>query len=167
MAENANTKAICVKLIKSKLEAKALETLSEDANTYEVIVDALKDNIKPDSSMVIEGRMLSLHLDKNNVAKFVKQAEELAEALRRSLIVEGISKPKADEMSIAKRVELCRKTARSGVVKSVISASKFSKPAEVLAKFTTESETAKRERQETSNFNKNKNNNVVIPLQAL
>lgn len=162
LAENDDTKKMAVKFIKSKLEGRALECLPEEVTQMDHITSALKTTIKPESSKVIEGKIMALRIDKGNLSKFNEQAEKLSEALRRSLIIEGISKKKAEEMTITKTVELCRKTARSEIVKSVISATPFATPAEVIAKFITESEVARREYKESesaknSKFNKNKN----------
>lgn len=154
MAEEAQ-KELCFKYIKSKLEGRALEAMPDNLATVQQITDALKDKIKPDSSRVVEGKMASLRLIKGNFTAFSKQAEDLAEALRRSLIVEGISKKKAEEMSINKTIEICRKTARSDVVKSVISSTSYATPTEVIAKFITESDLARTEKREQENF-KNK-----------
>lgn len=56
------------------------------------ITKALKEKIKPDSSKVIAGKISSLRLIKGNYTSFAKQAEELAESLRRSLVNEGMTK---------------------------------------------------------------------------
>lgn len=153
----ANNTNVCFKFLKSILEAKALECLPEAAQctTIKHITDALLKNIKPESS---ESKMMALGLDHGNFTKFNEQAEKLAEAFKRSLIVEGISKTKAEEMAIKKTVDLCRKTARSEVVKSVLASTKFAAPADVLAKFVTENDVAYRERKEANNFKNNGNN---------
>lgn len=164
LAEAAN-KDICLKFIKSKLEGKALECMPEAVNTIEAVTDALKAEIKPENSSIIEGKMLALRLEKGNLSKFSEQAEKLAEAFRRTLIVEGISKAKAQEMTINKTIEICRKTARSETVKSVLAAKTFESPSEVVAKFVTENTIARREYKEAQSFkgkrfpNNNSNNN--------
>lgn len=147
LADPAN-RVLCFKLIKSKLEAKALECLPEGCNTVQGIIDAMKANIRPESSSVIEGRMLSLKLTKSDFSKFADEAEKLAEAFRRSSIVEGISKAKAQEMTIDKTVKLCRETARSDIVKSVLAGKTFTDPRDVVAKFITECDQAKKEQRE-------------------
>lgn len=151
LAEDANTD-LCLKFIKSKVEGKALECLPDNVTTIEHITDALKAEIKPENSSIIEGKMSALRLEKGNFSKFSEQAEKLAEALRRTLIVEGISKAKAQEMTINKTVEICRKTARSEVVKSVLASKAFESPAEVIAKFVTENTIARKEFREASSF---------------
>lgn len=47
-------------------------------------------------------------------------------------MIEGITKAKANDMTIQETIDLCRKTARSDVVKSVLSASKFDTPGDAL-----------------------------------
>lgn len=163
LAEEQN-KNVCFKFVKAKLEAKALECLPENTETVEQIKTALRAHIKPETSNVIEGKLLALRLVKSDFSKFTEDAEKLAESLRRSLVVEGISKAKAQEMTIKKTVEVCRKLARSEVVKSVLSASTFNEPSDVVAKFVTESDVARKEYRETeiakNKFQNNKNGNA-------
>lgn len=138
---------ILKRFILTKLEGKALESIPNDPPDIDTILNALKANIKPDSSKVIEGRMLSLKLDSTKVQDYSEQAEKLAEALQRSLIIEGITQVKAKEMAIDRTVEMCRQSAKSDLVKSVLAASKFESPQEVLAKFVIEANTEKKEKQ--------------------
>lgn len=156
LIENDAIRPTCVLFIKSRMEAKALECLPEDANTVQQIVEALRASIKPESSQVIEGKIMALRLEKGDFTKFSESAEKLAEAFRRSLVIEGISKAKAQEMTVKKTVDLCRKIARNDVVKSVLSAATFEKPEEVIAKFVTEVDTAKKERRDAENFQNRK-----------
>ncbi|KAB0791979.1 hypothetical protein PPYR_13940 [Photinus pyralis] len=133
--ENLN---LFVQFIKTRLEGKALEAIPTNANTYEEIRNALKANIKPDSSEVIEARLLALRTDRKSLETFTKEAEVLAECLKRSLIMEGTSDSKAESMVVRKMVETCRKSARSDLVKSVLASGNFNKHKEVLAKFVVE-----------------------------
>lgn len=147
-----NNKTLCIKFVKSRLEGKALECLPDTIESMDDITNALKAEIKAESSSVIEGKILSLRVQKGNFSKFSEEAEKLAENLRRSLVVEGMSKAKAREITIKKTVELCRKTARSDVVKSVVSSAHFDTPAEAIAKLITESTIARNENTEAKNF---------------
>lgn len=149
--EEAN-KTSCVKFIKRCLSGKALECIPEDADTVDKIKDALKENIKPESSDVVEGKLMALRVKKGDFTEFTQEAEKLAEAFRRSLVVSGITKAKAQEMTIKKTIELCRKTARSDVVKSVISSSKYEQPADVLATLVTQNDVARKEKAETDAY---------------
>lgn len=55
--------------------------------------------------------MMALKLDNSKTVKFTNEAEKLAEALQRSLIVERIPQAKAKSMAVEKTVEMCRQTA--------------------------------------------------------
>lgn len=157
-------KDLCFKLIKSKLEGRALEAMPDEYTTVAHITNALKEKIKPDSSKVIAGKLTSLRLIKGNFSSFQKQAEELAEAFRRSLVNEKISKEKAEELTIEEMKKLCRKTANTDIVKSVIQSQTFTSPAEVIPTFIPESDTARQEHQQKKGFqNKNQNNGNKKP----
>lgn len=159
------------RFVKSKLEGKAFECIKGDSSitTVDAIVAALQAQIKPDNSKVIEGRMLALKPDRNKLMEFSQQTENLAEALQRSLIIEGIPQAKAKEMTIEKTIELCRNSTRSDLVKSVLAASQFSSPKEVVAKYLVEKATEIAEKQILSikqssnknlkNFRQNRYNN--------
>lgn len=71
----------------------------------------------------------------------------MAEALQRSLIIEGIPQSKAEEMAIEKTVDICRETVSSPVVKAVLSATAFASPKEVLAKYIIQLDKSKTETQ--------------------
>lgn len=151
-AAEANNKALCLTFIKRCVSGRALECIPEDADTIVKFKDALKDNIKPESSDVVEGKMMSLRVRKGNFTEFTQEAEKLAEAFRRSLVVSGITTARAQEMTIKKTIELCRKTARSEVVKSVNSSSRYEQPADVLATLVTQNDVARKEKAESDAF---------------
>lgn len=135
--------------IKTKLTGKALESVPDDVVGVDEIVAALKANIKPDSSKVIEGKMMALKMDTSKTVEFTEQAEKLAEALQRSLIVEGITHAKAKSMAVDKTVEMCRQAAPSNDVRVMMGAAQatFTDPKEAIAKFVVESATDKKEKQ--------------------
>lgn len=58
-------------------------------------------------------------------------------------------------MTISKTVELCRNTARSKIVKSVLASKSFDTPSEVISKFATENSISRKEFKETE-MSKNK-----------
>lgn len=144
--------------ILTKLQGKALEIIPEDANTIDAIINALKAKIKPENSKVIEGRMMALRADKSNLQDYAKRAENLADCLKRSLILEGISVAKAQEMVIDKTIELCRANTTSPVVISILESAKFENAKEVVAKYIIQSNKSKHEQQILS-FQKRQNNN--------
>lgn len=153
-----NNMAFCLKFIKGRLEGRALEAMPEKIEKIDDVTNALKAKITYDNSTVIEGRLAALRLQNGNFTKFTAEAEKLADALRRSLIKEGISQAKADQMTIAKTIEICRKTARNETVKSVLSSTKYESPSEVLSKLVTETDVARREYKESQQSKSKKSN---------
>lgn len=133
--------------VKSKLEGVAREHITIEITTVDALIERLRSKIKADNSQVIEGRILSLKLNKNDTADFAKKAEDLSDAFKRSLIIEGVSASKAEQMAINKTVELCRNSTGSDIVKAVIAASKFESSKEVLAKWITESSVNNKDKQ--------------------
>lgn len=161
-----NLEDLFLDFVKSKLSGKAEEKVPQTARSVDEIIQALQDGVKPDNSKVISGRLLALKMDRNKLTDFSEQARELAEALQRSLIIEGIPQNKAKEMTIDKTIELCRNASRADVVKAVLGATKFDSPEEVVSKFITETSVNDTEKQilayktyQKQNKNKFSNNN--------
>lgn len=149
-----------MKYVKAKCEGRAREIVN-DVNTIEDFRNVLRENIFPENSKVIEGRIISLRYAYSRQEEFATKAEELADALRRTLIIEGMTAAKANEISIDKTVQLCRKSANSDLVKSVLASTAFRTPKEVIAKMITESDTHVKEQQilRCQKFGKNQNGN--------
>lgn len=166
LATTNELRTFLVSFVKTKIDGRAREFITTE-DSINAIINTLKNKIKPDNSKVIEGRMLSLRLNLQAQDDFAKKTEDLAEAFRRSLVVEGITFDKANEMSIDKTVEVCRNNARSDLVKSVLEASKFEAPKDVIAKLLTQVDKARQEHQvlhfrrrdQTDNFNRNRGRN--------
>lgn len=142
----ANQKAFCLTFVKAKLEQKALECLPDEVRTVKDIVDG---KIKHKGSDVIEGKMVALRLKKGNYTDFTKEANELADAYRRALVLEGITKTKADQLTIKKMIEICRKNTYVEGVRSTIQSTKYELPSEVLSTFVTQCDIANREKRES------------------
>lgn len=144
----------------TRLSGVASEAIPENVANIDEVKAALKAKIKPDSSKVIAGRMMALKLDNRKVQDYSKQAEELSESFKRSLIIEGITQSKANEMAVDKTIEMCRASAKSDLVKSVLAAATFENTKEVIAKLITETATDTSEKQVLAyqKFNKNNNN---------
>lgn len=147
LATTAALRTLFVTAIKTKIDGDAREYITNEHTTVNGIIEALQANCTPDASKVIEGRMLSLKLKMGEQQDFAEKTEKLAESLRRSLIVEGITHAKANEMAIDKTIEVCRANAKSDLVKSVLEAAKFQKPKEVVAKLLTQVDKARHEHQ--------------------
>lgn len=133
--------------VKTKIDGKAREEITDDIVSLEGIIDKLKRKIKPESSDVVKTRMMSLRLKMDSQQDFAVKAEELSEAFRRALVVEGIPPAVANEMTIKETVKICRSNARNETVKSVVAASKFDSPKEVIATLLTQIDTARQEHQ--------------------
>lgn len=69
--------------------------------------------------------MMALKLDEKKTTDFTKEAEKLADQLQHSSITEGISQTKAKSMAFEKTVEMCRQTAKSNLVRSVLASASF------------------------------------------
>lgn len=145
-ATSNELKDILIKSIISKLEGTARDCITNNPDSVDQIIVCLTSKIKTESSKVLEGRMQALRTDRTSLQDFSKRAEELAENFKRSLVMEGISCEKAMEMTIDKTVEMCRSSARSDLVKSVLASTKFSDPKEVVAKFIVEINNDNKER---------------------
>lgn len=145
-----------LKFILTKIAGKARECLPEESGikSFTDIKQALKKDIKPDSSLVIEGKMSTLRLVKGNYTKFAEDTEKLAEAYRRSLIFEKFTREKAGELTIRKTKEICRRVAYSEVTKSVIEATHYDSPSEVIATLITQSDIARKEKKDHESYKK-------------
>lgn len=143
----AAQKPTLIKLIKTKLNGKALEIFPEAPADIGAIGDAFRAKIKHDNSKIISGRMMALRVDKQSMQTFAKTAEELSDALRRAYISEGMSREKAIEMSTDKTIEMCRINAKTELVRSVLASAKFDEPKDVVAKYIVEATTETKERQ--------------------
>lgn len=141
----AQNKSHLIKFIGTKLVGKARRALPDKPSEVSQIITALRNEIKYEPSRVIEGKIIALRLDKKNNTKFSEQANKLAEQLRESLIFEGHTKDKAQEMTIRKTVDLCYKLARSETVKAVLGAKAFTTPSEVIYKFVEQTDTARQD----------------------
>ncbi|XP_037812752.1 probable serine/threonine-protein kinase nek1 [Lucilia sericata] len=145
-----------ISFIKSKLDGKAREVLPENITSVEQIKNTLKDRIKPDNSKVIAGRIAALHIKNNSYADFSKTVEDLADALQRSLVIEGITKEKAQEMAIEQTVSICRNNAKSDMVKAILSSTVFKEPKDVVAKLIIVESTNQKEYQVLTMGHRNK-----------
>lgn len=159
VATTANLQTLLQTFILTRLESKALEAIPQNPASIEAIIE-----IRPDNSKVVEGRLLALKNAGKNMIDFAKEAENLADAFKRALIVEGVSDNKANEMTIDKTIEMCRQSTQSALVKAVVSSAKFDQPKDVIAKFITETNNEKKEHQVLSfktrgNSNYYNNNN--------
>lgn len=147
IAEDGNHHDFLKQFVLTKLEGKALEAIPAQPQSVDAIIEALQAAIRPDNSKVIAGRMTALQVRSGNYEEFTKSVETLSDAFRRALMVEGIPFEKAQEMTVDKTVELCRTSAKSPLVKSVLASTSFKTPNEVVAKLVVEQATETKEAQ--------------------
>lgn len=143
-----------------KLSGIARDCIPNDDNnqlTIAQIKQKLKDTIKPESSVVVEGRLLALKADRTNFTDFAKKVETLAEQFQRALTLEGMPHELANKYAIRNTIELCRSNTTMSGVKSVLSATHFDNAKEVVAKFITQSRTETGE-QQVLHFRTNRSN---------
>lgn len=140
-------KAGLLRYVRAKLEGRARESVTPEVTTIEELKRVLQDNISPESSDVIRGRLSALKYAYARQEDFAAKAEALAEGLRRALHLEGMSSKMAHETSVKETVNLCRRSTNSDLVKSIIMSTQFKNPKEVIAKLITESDTYVREQQ--------------------
>lgn len=146
-ANTPELRADLFEFIRAKLDGRAREFITDDVNTVELLLAKLQQNILPENSKVIEGRIASLRYAYSRQEDFADKAEQLAGALRRTHIIEGMTANKANEISVDRTVQLCRKSTNSDLVKSVLASTAFNSPKEVIAKLITESDTYVKEQQ--------------------
>lgn len=146
-ATSEELKSKLVIFVKARLEGRARELVTDEETTVEALIQKLRATIKPENSKIIEARISALHYSYAKQEEFASRAEELADALRRTLIIEGMTPDKANEVTIDKTVQLCRKSTHSDVVKAVLEATQFKTAKEVVAKLITSSDTCVKEKQ--------------------
>lgn len=172
LCENNDHTAILIRNILANVKYRALDIMPKDPKTVDAITNVLKEKIKPEKSSIIEGRMMALKLDRTNFSDYTKKVEQLADKLKRSLIIEGMTQEKANELAVQKSIDLCKMNTKSTLVQSVLSSSKFDTPKEVVAKYILETQGEKTQNSNASsnvfyarsgnnhrnNFNRNNSN---------
>ncbi|XP_067622180.1 uncharacterized protein [Eurosta solidaginis] len=136
-----------IAFLKSKLEGKAREALPTHIESVSQIKEALCNEIRPDNSKVVAGKIAALRVTNNNFSEFSKQVEELSDSLERCLIIEGMTKAKAHEMAVEQTISVCRLNSRSDMVKSILASTTFKDSKDVVAKMIIERDQEVKERQ--------------------
>lgn len=164
MCQNEGHEAILKDFIMSHVKGLASDILPADPDSVDTIKKTLLAKIKPENSKVVRGKLMALKADKNNLTEFAKKAEQLADNLKRSLILEGIPYENANKMVIDNTIDLCRSNTTAILVKAgLIGPNDFKDSREVLAKYITETRKDTEEKQILSirqtNTNRNNGNN--------
>lgn len=153
----ARQETLLKEFVVSRLEGKALECV-DTTKSLDDIIKCLQDTIKPESSKVVEGKIMNLHFNVHQPNDFLEQAERLTEAFQRALVIEGHTLDKAKEMTVEKTVELCRRNTKNDSVDGILASKDFRDPKEVIAKMIVEQNKKKNDRQVLS-FNRGHNRN--------
>lgn len=164
MATTPDLLTLLKKFIITKLEGRAAEIVPENVESVEALEKILKDTFKHENSKVIEGRMMALRVDRAKFQDYAKQVEELSDALRRTLISDGMPQNLAERQVIDKTIELCRFNTQNTTVKSVLVSKQFENAKEVVAEFIIQSNAVRQEAQvmslrksQNGNFNNHRN----------
>lgn len=123
-----------ITFVKGRLIGKARYSAS-DCNTIPEIISALRRDIVLESSEILESRLAALRFDDKNLTDFATAVEKLSDQIINSLMSEGVTKFKAIQMTTRMVVDNCRKSARSQTIKTILAASSFTSPRDVLTKF--------------------------------
>lgn len=123
--------------VKGQLTGKAA-TVCSGCTSINQIIACLRENILRDPSEVLESRLNALTFDNKCLTDFCAEVEKVADSLLDSLVSEGVSRTKANSMTIDKVIRVCRKSSHNNTVKAVLAASSFTTPKDVLSKFRTE-----------------------------
>lgn len=139
IADTDALRNLLISFVKTRMNGKAIEYIPKENTTVVSIIAALKKNIKHENDKVIRGKMAALRSDRVSLAKFTKQAENLADSLKRALILDGIPNEKANQMAIDETINTCKLSSKTNYVKSVLASTSFASPKEVVAKYIVES----------------------------
>lgn len=158
MATSAELLTLLLKFIRTKLEGRAAEIMPDNVESIDALMRILKEKIKHENSKVIEGRMMALRADRAKFQDYANQVEELSDALRRTLISDGMPQALAERQVIDRTIELCRSNTQNHTVKSVLVSKNFENAKEVVAEFIIQSNTVRQEAQVLS-LRKHQNGN--------
>lgn len=137
LVENNDPTSILLNAIKSNVKNFASEVYPKAPTTVKQVTDAFVAKIKPENSNVIVGNMMALRADRSNLSDYAKKTENLAQAYKPSLVSEGTTLEKANEMAVEKAVTLCKANTRSPIVLSTLNSTPFDNVKDVLAKYIT------------------------------
>lgn len=159
MCQHEGHEAILKDFIMSHVKGIASDILPAEPESIESIKSTLRAKIKPENSKVVKGKLMALKADRNNLTEYTKKAEQLAESLKRSLILENFPYENANKMVIEDTIDLCRANTNSVLVKAGLIGYQFKDAKEVLAKFIIESRRDVEEKQILSFRQTNSNSN--------
>lgn len=138
---------IAFNAIRSSLTGKVRDYLPENIKSFEDIINALKTKTTYPSDKVIKDKISSLKIINNDLHDFAKKGEELTDQLLKILKFKGISSDMAQEMAIEETIKMCRANAKNDKIDTILLASTFKTPAEIISKFVTSTTSELNDRQ--------------------
>lgn len=114
--------------------------------SVEELIATLRVTVKKESPAVVESKFDALYFDNRNLSEFAAEAEKIGNTYRDALIAEGCSRGFANQITITKTLEVCRKSARNDAIKCILASSNYDCHVDVITKFRTEIALAKKER---------------------
>lgn len=157
-AETSKLKVILLSFAVAKLNKTTRSKITTKPRSIESLICALRGAVKHESSDVIEGRLLSIK--SKTMEEFAQKAEKLADSFRQALILEEIGPTKANEMAIAKTVQLCRSRTNAPDVKAVLRSTPFKSVEQVISTLITCSHEVQKEREHEFYVKNSKNKNL-------
>ena len=131
--------SLALSFIKTRLEGRALDSIPQSYVSIDELKVALTNNIKPISSKLLESRLSATSSSKKTLQEFVGAIENAASLLKQSLVTEGCSSKKAEELVTARVLEICRSSTQSEFLKTVLASSTFNNYQDVINKYCLES----------------------------
>lgn len=122
----------------------------------ESIIKEIESTVVSESADVIEARINGLYFNLQNISQFCTDLDVLLDKFVIALVSEGVSRNRAYIMSVKLCTDVCRRSARNDLIKSIMASSSFSSHKEVTAKFQLEFANIQREIA-TSRVNTNQN----------
>lgn len=124
-------------------------SICSSARTIDELISRLREVIRKESSKEVASKLDALN--SRDIYRFFDDADNLGAKFFDSLVSEGCPAFLANTMAIDKMTIICRRAARSDLIKSVIAASSYSSFRDVLTTF--RSEIALRNLENRQNFN--------------
>ena len=131
--------SLALSFIKTRLEGRALDSIPQSYVSIDELKVALTNNIKPISSKLLESRLSATSSSKKTLQEFIGAIENAASLLKQSLVTEGCSSKKAEELVTARVLEICRSSTQSEFLKTVLASSTFNNYQDVINKYCLES----------------------------
>lgn len=148
--------ATAIKLIKTKLSTVPRKLITSE-DTIDKVIDRLKNSVKPDSSRVINAKLMSLKQSSKTPHDYIKEVEDMAELLSVAFINEGMPPDLAESQFVDSAVRSLISNVHNSQVKTVLQSADLKSLNDVSTKFlsaATEQSTQKAQVFYNKRFNK-------------